>query len=584
MLKNKRTLTSLLVMLWNSFKKTKKVKFYWLFFLTIMTGIVEVISLGTVVPFMGVLTNPEKVYYHTYMQPLINYFNISSPEGLIAPITATFCALALISGGVRIFHLKYLTVLAFNLGSDISVDIYRKTLYREYDYHIKKNSSEIIGGLTNKVHAVIFGVLLQLLTLFSSLFILILLLALLTWIDPFVTFISISIFILSYIVISLTIKERLTRNSEILSKEQTKIIKVASEGLGGIRDILIDGTQEKHCNEFEKSDRRLRKAQGINLYIGSMPRFLIEPIGMVLIAIMSYYLSLEEGGLISALPILAALALGAQRMLPLVQASYSSIVSIVGNKDNLADVLKLSNGKLNCKEEIKPFPFNSLISFKKLSYTYERGKEKVLKEIDLDINKGDVIGLIGKTGCGKSTFIDVLMGLLTPASGNLIVDGVKVKSSNVKDWQKNIAHVPQNIYLVDSSIINNIAFGILKEDVNIERVVFVAKQAQIYDHIMSLPGQFNENVGEGGVQLSGGQLQRIGIARALYKNLEVLILDEATSALDVETEESIIDAIHGLNKNITIIMIAHRLQSLRLCNRIIKFSNGRIESDKNINI
>jgi ATP-binding cassette, subfamily B, bacterial PglK len=576
MLKNNKTVLSLINDLWGELENSKKIKFYGLFFLTIVTGMVEMISLGAVVPFMGVLLEPETVYYHPNLQFLVNYFQISSPEELIKPMTIIFGIMIIISSVVRVFHLKYLTVLTFNSGSDMSTDVYKKTLYRDYDYHIKNNSSEIIGGITSKVQSVILGVMFQVLSLLGSVFILSFLLATLLWINWVITTISIIIFALAYFIISLTVKRRLNVNSMIISKGQTEIVKAANEGLGGIREILIDGSQKVYYRKYEKIDRKLRTAQGVNLYIGSMPRFIVESIGMLLIVILSYYLTLQEGGLVASFPILAALALGAQRILPLVQASYSSIVSIVGNKDTLSDVLKLINVKVDNIQEVTHLSFENLIQFRDVSYRYNADEKKILNSINLDIKKGEIIGLIGETGCGKSTMLDILMGLLTPTSGSLAVDNVKIEKANIGSWQSNIAHVPQHIFLIDDSIINNIALGVSEGEIDFKRVELAAKRAQIYNDVMILPNGFDTNVGERGVRLSGGQLQRIGIARALYKDASLLILDEATSALDIETEKRLINAIHSMSKNTTVIMIAHRLETLKICTRIIKISNGSL--------
>jgi ATP-binding cassette subfamily B protein len=351
------------------------------------------------------------------------------------------------------------------------------------------------------------------------------------------------------------------------------MVKSLQEGLGGIRDVLIDGTQQFYCQIYRNADLPLRRASGDNVFINGSPRYIMETIGMIMIAGLAYMMSLREGGLVDTIPTLGALALGAQRLLPSLQHAYGSYSDIKGSKYSLIDVLKLLNQPLPDYADqppSNPIPFENKISLKNINFRYTKETPWVLKNVSLNISKGDKIGFIGATGSGKSTLLDIVMGLLMLKNGSFSIDGQIISNKNRRDWQAHISHVPQNIYLSDSTIEENIAFGIPKNQVNQQRVKIAARQAQISEVIDEWKNGYQTLVGEGGVRLSGGQRQRIGIARALYRQSSVLVFDEATSALDDETESEVMKAIGKLNKEMTILIIAHRLTTLKNCNKIVK--------------
>lgn len=373
-------------------------------------------------------------------------------------------------------------------------------------------------------------------------------------------------------------KSHLDSNSKKIAIESTKVIQALQEGLGGIRDVILDGNQNFYCKMYRNSDLPLRRAQGDNSFLTGSPRFLMEAIGMCLIAFLAYFLSQSDGGISKAIPILGALALGAQRLLPALQQIYGAISTIRGSKASFDDVIDLIDQPLTLESDAstKMMAFDHSISLSDVSFRYLDSSPYVVKSFNLNISSGSRIGFFGETGSGKSTLFDIIMGLLAPSSGALIVDGTKVDISNVKSWQANIAHVPQSIYLSDASIAENIAFGCEKSNIDYEAVKIAAKKSQISDFINELPEQYETKVGERGVRLSGGQKQRIGIARALYKKAKVIILDEATSALDSITEDEVMKSVEALQKDLTILIIAHRLTTLKNCDQIVELGNAGI--------
>jgi len=387
------------------------------------------------------------------------------------------------------------------------------------------------------------------------------------------------IFGFAYYLITRIVRQKLHKNSECISQESVKVMKSLQEGLGGIRDVLLDGTQEVYCDIYRKADYPLRLAYGSNSFLSSSPRFIIEALGMILIVVLAYFLSQQgqAGGM--TIPVLGALALGAQRLLPVLQQMYSSITTIRGAKSILRDTLVLLNQPLPSThlDSSGALSFIRDIQLNSIGFQYSLSGKWVLKDISLSIPKGSRIGFMGATGGGKSTLLDILMGLLKPSEGSLLVDGVLVKSVNMRSWRSHIAHVPQSIYLTDTTIAQNIAFGVDSNLIDFERVKRAAGYAKLTQFIDELPEGYDTHVGERGVRLSGGQRQRIGIARALYKQADVLVFDEATSALDGNTEGEVMEAINSLSKDLTIILVAHRLTTLKSCDLVVEVAKGTIQ-------
>ena len=564
--------------IWSHLTKRRQKQFYLLLILMVMASLSEIISVGAVLPFLGVLTAPEQVYQYPLAQPLIKFLGVTEPKQLIFPLTTAFMIAVILAGAIRLMLLYIMTRLSYATGADISIKIYRRTLYQDYATHVARNSSEVINGIINKTNIVIGGVLNPILVLISSTVLLIGIMGALFVIDIQV---ALTVFIgfgsLYFGVIYYT-RTKLKENSQVISGQSTQMVKSLQEGLGGIRDVLIDGSQEFYCDLYKKADLPLRRASGDNLFISGSPRFVMEAIGMMLIAGLAYVMVGQEGGMTVAIPILGALALGAQRLLPVLQQAYGAYSVIKGSKSSFNDVLDLLNQplpghieKVN-KDDVS---FENEIELNNLSFRYTADTPWVLNDINLKLIKGSRIGFMGVTGSGKSTLLDIVMGLLSPTTGSLLIDNKLITAQNKREWQAHIAHVPQNIYLSDSTIEENIAFGIPEDKINHLQVIKAAKQAQIAELIEGWKEGYSTFVGERGIRLSGGQRQRIGIARALYKNADVLIFDEATSALDNETEKAVMEAIEGLGSELTILIIAHRLSTLKGCDQIVKLYNNK---------
>lgn len=568
-----------LARLWAAIPGRRRLQLWALLAFTLVASLAEVFSIGAVLPFLGVLTAPEKVFAHPYAQPLVSRFGLSTPEELLLPATALFCAAALLAAIVRVLAIWLRTRMTFATGADLSVEVYRRTLYQPYAVHLARNSSEVIDAVSGKVNTVIFSVLGPLLIIISNLLMLGVILAALLVYKPLVALATFTGFGLIYLGIYLVSRAQLRANSQRVAAGSTQRIKSLQEGLGGIRDVLLDHSQAVYCAQYQKADRRMRLAQARNAVTGEAPRFAIEALGVCFIAALAYTLARQPQGFSAALPVVGALAIAAQRMLPLLQQIYHALTSLSGSERSLQDTLGLLEqpmpAALPAAAEAR-LEFSHALECTDLGYRYRPDRPWALKHLNLHIAKGSRVGFVGTTGSGKSTLLDIIMGLLQPVEGQLRVDGQPVTTANASQWQRRIAHVPQTIYLSDASIAENIAFGVPRDQIDMERVRHAAAQAQIAQTIQSWPQGYETFVGERGVRLSGGQRQRIGIARALYKPADVLVLDEATSALDNTTEQAVMDAIGGLGRDLTILIVAHRTSTLQGCDQIVELHSGQL--------
>ena len=579
---NKST-SVLLKEVWNNINKQRKRHLVLLLFFILIVSLIEMLSIGLVLPFLAILTNPDKFLSDERLEPFLIFLEVSNSIELIKLGTLVFIVSILVTAILRLLLLHFSTQLSFRIGSAFNYQIYNRALRQSYEAHLLRNTSEVIDLISNKTNIVIYGVLLSSINFISSAVMLILILIILVLIDPlsaFGTFITLGLFY--YSILRFT-KNSLFVKSEIVASQSSLIIKNLQEGLGSIRDVIITKSQDFYSKKFSYADNLLRQSQAFIAFFTTAPKYLLEMLGMLSIAILALVLTLKSGGVNNTIPTLGIIALSAQRLLPVLQQLYSSWANVNSSRSSLYDFLKSyeKNPQINSlqifsREEL---PFFNKIEFDKLSFSYSSGPT-ILSNISFSIRKGDRVGIFGKTGSGKSTLVDILLGLLKPSKGSMLIDGMKISDQNCHLWQEKIAHVPQTIFLLDASIEENIAFGVEKSNIDISKVILSARNSQLEDFILSLPNQYKTIVGENGVQLSGGQRQRIAIARALYRHSEIVVLDEATSALDYDTENAVTEAIGTLSNDITIIVVAHRLRTLKNCNVLVEVKNSTIKIER----
>ena len=569
----------LLIKLWGFLENKRKKQFAGLIVLTIITSFAEMISLSAIFPFITVLTQPEKIFGIPLIGDFFKDNNLTNSNDLIIPLSILFATAALVAGLMRLLLLKASILVSNSTGADLSVNVFERTLYQPYKTHISRSSSEIISGITQKVNAAT-NVLISVVTVTTNFFLFLSIMLTLIIIDPLIAVLSTAIFGLAYGLTAINTNKKLNANSEVIANKQTNVVKSLQESLGAIRDVLLDGTQNVYKLLYSNSITKLVVASGSNRFINQAPRYAMESLGMILIAVFIVIIFLRDGGIATALPIIGVLALGAQRLLPIMQQIYGNWSVVVGSMASLADVIELLEQPLPKKNFISnrtSFEFKESLTFRNVSFSYAENSQEILKDLNLSIIKGQKIGLIGETGSGKSTFLDILMGLLKPTKGTIQVDNDIVTMENIASLHALVAHVPQTIYLSDASIAENIAFGIEKENIDYALVEKVSDEALVKKFIDLQNLGLNHIVGERGVRLSGGQRQRIGIARALYKRSGLIIFDEATSSLDEDTEKDIMDTIYSLDKSLTIILVAHRLSTLKRCDQIYEMLNGSLK-------
>lgn len=534
----------------------------------------ELVSLGAVVPFISVLSNPAKAIENPVAETLLRTLAISDSDVVIF-VSVSFASVIVISTLVRLVLLWATNKVVFDIGYDLGVGVFAKTLHRPYSWHIGRNSSEALGGL-NKAQIVVQNYLLPLLNALVAIVLATGMIVMLVVVDPFVALVGAGAFALCYFGIALAIRKRVAGNGSVIAKANNRRIQAMQEGIGGIRDVILDSSQSIYIDRFSRVDAEMRKAQATNTFLSSSPRLAIEGIGLIIIAIFALIAS-GSGGINDLLPVLGALGLGAQKLMPLIQTIYAGWNSTVSNRPSLHDVIDLLDTP---DEDLNPIcvEFHHSIELLRIEYFYPSVSYKpALKDINLKIEKGQVIGIVGKTGSGKSTLVDVLMGLIPASSGQFLVDQKNLDSNQkLRGWSMGVAHVPQSIFLADCSIAQNIALGVDSSLIDHKRLEAAARAAEIHDYITSLKRGYETEVGERGVRLSGGQRQRIGIARALYRQAQFLVLDEATSALDDETERQVISNIHRIYPELTMVMVAHRLSTLKKCDLIVKLEQGMI--------
>lgn len=495
----------------------------------------------------------------------------------VALVLFTISAIA--AASARIYLIYKQNIVSYSIGNKIGSQAFRKHIYSDYETQISIHSSLIIDNIAFKAHDVILTTLQPLLAIMSSLCLLSIMLLGLISLNPIITFYTIFFFLLIYSIITIITRRVIYRNSIIVSMYSAKLIKILQEAIGSTRDVILGKNQKYFLDQFVTNNKILREAQGQNQIITQVPRYVVETAGFLLIAYSLYKATSENINLSTTLPMIGIFLICMQKMLPHVQNLYSSLNIIKSGYPSLNLLINMAYIETNEKtyEKIKNFEEFHSLEMNNVFYKYPRAENCALSSISLKINRGDILGITGKTGSGKSTLLDLLLGLLSHEKGSITLNSTELCERSRSKLHQLITHVPQNIYLTSGTISSNIAFGLEPSEIDKDHLVDSAIKSKIHDEIMRLPKNYDTVIGERGVTLSGGQVQRIGIARALYRNSEIIVLDEATSSLDSETEYEIMKSIIEHNRKKTVLIVAHRLSTLKYCNKIVKVNNGYIE-------
>jgi ABC-type multidrug transport system fused ATPase/permease subunit len=542
-------------------------------------ALAEMASIAAIVPFLTLISDPDNVRSLPGFGAAMVFFGLDPAQDALKAATVAFVTIVLVAAVLRLLIVYTTDRIGFLIGNDIQLEVYHRLLHQPYSFHVQRNSSENIAD-TDKAIGVAGNVIQPILRSTANTVLGLFIIAGIFLVDPIIATTAALSFGLLYMLIAAFTRNQANKISAVAAQIMPAFLKARQEALGGIRDVLLDRTQSVYTRLFRTIQNKGFNAALRKSVIVEVPRVGVEGLGMIMLAGLAFVLASRPGDTASVLPALGALALGAQRLLPLMQNLYYNWISVASSYVALLDVIEALQRPIRVNLDERPdpsqVPFTSEIRLNAVEFRYTPTTPVVLKGVTLSISKGQRIGLIGKTGCGKSTLTDIIMGLLEPTGGVMLVDGQPITAANVGHWQAHIAHVPQAIYLSDSTLAENIAFGVPVEQIDLERVRRAARQAEVADHIESLPDGYQTFVGERGVRLSGGQRQRIGIARALYKRASVLVFDEATSALDNATEAAVMQSIEALADDLTIIMIAHRLSTLDQCDIIFRLEAGRV--------
>jgi ABC-type multidrug transport system fused ATPase/permease subunit len=545
----------------------------------VLNAFAELCTIGAVLPLLALIARPDAPGHYSRALDALDALGATTETGRLVAATIIFCAFALAAGALRFEFSRSSFNFAYDLSHELALEMQRRLLVQPYSFHVHRHSSRLITAL-EKSELLAFDVCLPLMQALSAAFISCFIIAIVFFVDLLTGLAAAAFCFVAYFILLRLISTRLAANSELMVSGINERLRIVQESLGGIRDVLIDGSQQAYLAELERENAKLARARASTEIISSAPRFVIEPVAIVAIAAVALFSSLRHGGFGAALPTLGALALAAQRLLPLTQQMFrgwsvaSGHLSIVSEA---VDLLTLPMDKEQVGRTTPALPLRRAIVLDNVGFTYPTVSTPTLEEVSLTIPRGSMVALVGPTGSGKSTLVDIIMGLLHATTGAVRIDETRLSDASRNGWYRSIAHVPQSIFLADTSIARNIALSLPDEPPDEPRMIEAAKKAQLHDFVVSLPAGYDTYVGERGVRLSGGQRQRLGLARAIYKGAPVLILDEATNALDVQTEEAVIGALDELRRDgRTIIIVAHRRSTVRHCNLVARLEHGRL--------
>lgn len=561
------------------FTKSEFKKVIFLFFGLVFVSLLEVAGVSSIAPFMAVIASPSIIHENKYLIFAYEYFGVTSDNAFIVLVGIFSISVLLISNianSIMVWSINYFSYLQTHR---VSVRLLRQYLYRPYSFYLDNNTSELSKNILNEINRSIGGTILPALNVLSKLLVTLFIFILLVYIDPKIALFSTVVLAFAYGLIYKFVRKKLQNIGVETNEVNFQMYKIANESMSGIKDIKLRGIEEEFVHRFNIPSEKFGTYLAQRTVIALLPRYLLEVIAFSgIISVMIFFVST---GYTTAeiLPIVSLYAMAGFRLLPAVQQVYSGITIFKFNLpalENLYSDLSKTTIESEDFEDRVPLKIHEKITINNLSFSYLDNKNPILKKINFSIDVNTTIGIVGSTGSGKTTLIDVLLGLLSPDSGTISLDGVEIDDANMRSWQQGLGYVPQSIYLNDDTIERNIAFAVPLEKIDKVLIKKAAKLANLDKFISTLPNQYETFVGERGIRLSGGQRQRIGIARALYHNPSVLFLDEATSSLDSITENAIMDAIHNLSHKKTIIMIAHRLTTLKECDVIHIMKNGSI--------
>jgi ATP-binding cassette, subfamily B, bacterial PglK len=574
--------------LWGVFGPRQRRQVVWAQLLSLVMACATAASIASVAPFFGVLGDSRPIEHAIPLRALYSALGNPPRQTFQMELGALFLGMIVFANLINVFGSLVLVRLAYRISNDLQVALFSEYLHRPFAYHLSMHSARVLNNVVHESARIINDVLQNLLLLVTQLATAVLIIVSVIWIQPLVATGLIIALTGGYLLLYLLLRDWLLqsglRQSSLLH-EQTRVVQ---DSMGAIKELLVLQGQRPFIERFAKISRQLGRAQANAVLVGQSPRYIMECVAVLALAVSALWLTSGRDSIGGSLGQLTFLGLAAYRLLPALQRTFASIVRVRGERGRFAEIapdLRLARrrsltdiaGQDGARDTGRGPP--SEIRLHQVTYRYQSDRPPALSDVSVTIDAGSVVGLVGANGSGKSTLVDVIAGLLSPSIGHLIIDGVPIDDQHRSAWQRCIAYVPQEVFLFDASIARNIAFGVADGDIDPARLHEAVRRAELDALVSALPGGCAHTIGERGVQLSGGQRQRIGIARALYTGAPVIVLDEATRALDAPTESGVMNTLLGLRGRHTIIAIAHRLSSLRTCDRIIELEHGRIRAE-----
>lgn len=549
--------------------------------LFLASALIQVAGAASLAPFIALLSSPDMIHNNTLTSELYSLLGCTSDKQFLIYFALGVMLLIVLSNGIAAISTWLMFHFTSELGFEIQGATYRSYLSKDFVFYGRNNSSHMINVLTQEIPRYVFMVLQPFLVLCSQAFIGILILLGLIYIDAALSLIAALVIGGSYLLVFKLLKERLSSHGNNLWVIGNQKLKLLSESLGGIKEIRLLGTERSYAEKLDNSNMALLRSQALIGLAGDLPRFIIETIAFCALLGLALYLLAKHGNSAEVISILSLYAMAGYKLLPAAQLIYKSMSNIKANGSAMDSFYEdaLRGRTIQLPQEIensKRIPFDGNLILKDVFYKYPESNKNALSQIDLCIPRNAITAFVGVSGAGKSTLADMLLGMIHPSSGSIFAGDIEITPKNVKEWQRNLGYVPQNIFIIDDTIAANIAFGVPTEKIDLEQVIKAARMANLSTFIDSLPERYDYHVGERGALLSGGQRQRLGIARALYHDANILVLDEATSALDNVTEAEIISTINSLKSTKTVVMIAHRLSTIKAADLVVMMENGII--------
>ena len=571
-------------------EKKQQKKIIYLQFLILLTACMEVVSLFAIAPFMTILADYEVINNGGYISYLYKLLGFQSPKEFLFFFALFFLAVLFFSSVIHMVTIWIVSINSIKMGTTLGNRLFSFYLNQKWLFHVKSNSAQLINKIAQESDRITLGIIQPAMLINAKVAVSIFLIVAMIVYNPFVALIVGLILGVSYVIIFSYVKNSVMKNGKVVSDTQESRYKLMSEGFGGIKEVLISGRQSFFSTNFRKNSNAWADAVGKNQAIGQLPRYIVELISFSIVVGFVLYLTLhgEDNNFNTLFPVLSIYALGGLKLLPAFQSIFVYLTAIKANinayeniKENLIEAKNQDVKKIFIDDITKSvaMDLNNQLEFKDVNFKYLNDKQKDsfnLIDLNLKIKKNQTIGIVGRSGSGKSTIIDLIAGLIIPDKGEILIDEKKMTEENKFFWQKNISLVSQTIYLADTSIKENIAFGIPLKEIDNKKIDKSIEKSQLKDFINQLPNGVDTIIGERGVQLSGGQRQRIGIARSLYTDSKLIIFDEATSSLDGLTEEAVIQSINNIQNIKTVVIVAHRLASIKKCHQIYFIEKGKI--------